>query len=64
VDALNARLAKLEETLTAVAGKVDGLTSLDGKFNALSTAVAELRKDVQKVKAAGGSAPDGETPPK
>jgi hypothetical protein len=65
LDALSARLGRIEEGVTGVATKAEGLMSLDGKFNALSQAVADLRKDVNKLKAGGeATPPDGGTPPR
>ncbi len=59
VDALGARLGKLEQSLSALSG----LGGLDAKFNALSQAVADLRKDVTKLKSAGPTPPPEQPPP-
>jgi hypothetical protein len=60
LDALSARLGKIEEGLGALSGKADGL---DGKFNALSQAVGDLRKDLNRLKAGEGGSGDGGAPP-
>jgi hypothetical protein len=56
VAALEARLAKIEQG-------VGGITALDDKFNALSAAVADLRKELNRLKAGDGGAGDAGTPP-
>jgi hypothetical protein len=48
----------LEAKLTAIETNLAGLQALDGKFNALATALADLRKQIAALKPAdGGSAP-------
>jgi hypothetical protein len=61
LDALGARLGKIEEGLGAITGKADGL---DGKFNALGQAVADLRKELNRLKAGDGGAGEGAPPPR